>query len=90
MKNHPMQEIVWVDKVIRFRKNAIVSALLDHASEGRKLDLNDIARMGFSVADQMQLAQLIGYSVSGFGDLSYAERDVVRRADAKADRLANR
>ena len=35
----------------------------------------------------MQLAQLIGYSVSGFGDLSYADRDVVRRADRKTEKL---
>ncbi len=84
-RTHPMQGIVWAtDRVIRFRRNAIVERLLETSS----LDLNDIARMDFSEADRMQLAQLIGYSVSGFGDLSYASRDVVRRADKKAAALA--
>jgi hypothetical protein len=35
----------------------------------------------------MQLAQLIGYSVSGYGDLSYASRKSVRLADEIAEKL---
>ena len=84
MKNHPMQPVEYDEHgVIRFRKNAIVEKLLETSS----LDLNQIACMQFSNADRIQLAQLIGYSVSGFGDLFYADRDVVRRADKKAEKL---
>jgi hypothetical protein len=35
----------------------------------------------------MQLAQLIGYSVSGYGDLSYASDESVARADTIARKL---
>jgi hypothetical protein len=85
-RSFPMQPIMKTESgVVRFQENRIVSAVLAASSEGRKLDLNDIAILAahgnFTQAEQMQFAQLIGYSVSGFGDLSYADRDVVRRAD---------
>lgn len=91
--HHPHQPIGWDDRgIIRFKENAIVSALLEVASQ-HGLDLNQIAigvaRGRFRVEDQIQLAELIGYSVSGWGDLSYVPRDMVRRADAKAERIAN-
>ena len=81
---HPLQPI-GLDKhgVARFKENAIVRFLLDAGP----FDLNQIACMKFSAEDHSQLAQLIGYSVSGFGDLSYANEDVVSRADAIADRI---
>lgn len=68
---HPMQP-VYLDEagVVRFRENAIVRTLLDYAS-ARGLSLNELAVMPFSAEDRMQLAQLIGYSVSGYGELSY-------------------
>lgn len=87
-----MQPIVkTASGVVRFQENRIVSAFYEAASNGRKLDLNDIAIRAahgeFTQAEQMQFAQLIGYSVSGFGDLSYADKAVVRRADRKAESL---
>jgi hypothetical protein len=84
----PMQPIVFAERgVIRFKQNAIVRHLLDYASS-RGCSLNELARMDFSDDDRMQLAQLIGYSVSGYGDLSYASRESVERADEIADALA--
>ena len=88
MKSFPMQPIACAkDGVIRFVPNRIIEDLF---SVGL-LDLNKIAvaaaRGTYSAAEQMQVAQLIGYTVSGFGDLSYADRDVVRRADRKAAAL---
>lgn len=88
MKSFPMQPIVIApDGVARFQANRIIEDLL---LSGR-LNLNDVAiaaaRGAYSEAEQMQVAQLIGYSVSGFGELSYADRDVVRRADKKAAAL---
>ena len=88
MKSFPMQPIVKVKGVVRFQENRIVSAFVDAAAAGEALCLNDIVVMAaqgeFTQAEQMQFAQLIGYSVSGFGDLSYADRNVVRRADKGA------
>lgn len=61
--------------VIRFRRNDIVRALLDTG----KLNMNDLALRPFSDEDRRQFAQLIGYSISGYCDLSY-----VSEADADA------
>lgn len=85
MKSFPMQPIVIAeDGVARFQANRIIADLWKSGA----FSLNDIgikaAEGAYTEAEQMQLAQLIGYSVSGFGDLSYADREVVRRADRKA------
>jgi hypothetical protein len=47
-----------------------------------QFDMNQIARMNFDDEDRAQFAQLIGYSVSGYGDLSYASAESVAAADA--------
>lgn len=81
---HPMQPVV-MDKsgVARFKSNPIVRHLLDHGG----IDLNKIAMLGFDREDHSQFAQLIGYSVSGFGDLGYCDRAVLAEADAQVDQL---
>lgn len=53
--------------VVRFRPNRIVQHLLDNGP----FDLNDVAFLDVTNAEQMQFAQLIGYSVSGASSLSY-------------------
>lgn len=78
-----LQPIHVVGEVIRFKKNAIVEFLLREGG----FDMNSLGSMGFSKADQEQFAQLIGYSVSGFGELSYCSKAAVRAADAVADSL---
>lgn len=82
---HPMQPIGFAeDKVIRFKRNAIVRYLLDAGS----LDLNKLAiHGGFSKDDWTQFYQLIGYSVSGFGELSLVDKKTIKEADAIADKL---
>ena len=65
--------------VVRFKENAIVRQLLDFASE-RGMSLNEIARMPFSREDRVQFAQLIGYSLYGFGTLSYVDNDAYEAA----------
>ncbi len=84
MSDHPLQPLER-DKqgVIRFKQNAIVRYLLDAGP----FDLNDLALMPFTNDDREQFAQLIGYSVSGFGDLDYVRRDVVEEADKQAEAL---
>lgn len=81
---HPMQAII-LDKrgVARFQSNAII----EHLVETHAIDLNKLATMTFSKEDHMQLAQLMGYSVSGFGDLSYADPLVVRVADEIVEKI---
>lgn len=64
----PIQPLYVDDQdVLRFKENKIVTYLLENGG----IDLNQIAAKGFNVADEEQFAQLIGYSHSGFGDLSY-------------------
>ena len=88
---HPMQPIGWDEKtgkVIRFKQNKIVRMLLDT----HKLNLNDIAKMNakgiFNNDDYTQLMQLIGYSVSGYGELSTSPEETVREADRIAAELS--
>lgn len=68
----------------RFVRNAIVTYLLDIA-DGQGLGLNHIATMGFPPEDRAQFAQLIGYSLDGFAELSYVDDDTYRAAVAMAD-----
>lgn len=74
----PMQPI-YIDAagIARFKANAIVAFLLKNGP----FDLNDLATRGFSDEDEAQFAQLIGYSVSGWGDLSYVDAKDVAAAD---------
>ncbi len=82
-----MQQIVRTsDGVIRFRENKVVSWLLENGG----IDMNRIAIQGFDADDREQFAQLIGYSVSGFGDLSYASDEVYDTAAELADALRNK
>ena len=81
----PMQPIVRAkDGVIRFRANPLVVHLLAFA-EKLGCDMNALAQVPCPQQDRAQFAQLIGYSVSGYGDLSYALG--VEEADAAAERL---
>lgn len=85
---HPMQPVV-VDEhgVHRFKENAIVRYMLDEGTRANHFSLNTIARRPFSREDHEQLAQLIGYSVSGACDLSYMSDAVCNAALAESNRL---
>lgn len=87
MKNpkHPMQPVV-LDRsgVARFRVNNIVRFLLDAGP----YDLNKLALMPWSDEDREQFAQLIGYSVSGFGELGYTSDEVYDKAEKEAKKLS--
>lgn len=68
MSQHPIQPLEKdADGTLRFKGNAIVQHLLDHGM----ITLNDLAVLEFSQEDREQFAQLIGYSLGGFGELSY-------------------
>lgn len=77
---HPMQPIEICDGIARFQSNAIVRFLLDAGPFG----MNTLSLMAFDEQDREQFAQLIGYSVSGYGELPYASAVSVERADELA------
>lgn len=88
---HPMQHVEMVGEVARFRANAIVRWLVDDRDAHGHETLNDIAyRVDFRREDHEQLAQLIGYSVSGAGDLDYVDDETLAIADAAVEALTNR
>lgn len=55
----------------RFVPNRIVQEILNNSN----IDLNDISLLNFTDQERMQFAQLIGYSVSGFGGLDYVDEE---------------
>ena len=71
---HPTQKII----DYRFVENKIVNYLLDNGGIG----LNDLAVIPFDNEDREQFAQLIGYSLSGYSDLSYVSDDSYDKAIA--------
>jgi hypothetical protein len=76
-KQHPVQPLYKDSQgVIRFKPNQIVEYLLDNGP----FDLNQLAYMKFSQEDEEQFAQLIGYSLCGFGDLGYVSDETYERA----------
>ena len=85
MPSHPIQPIVKDGHgTVRFKENKIVSDLLDCASK-HGLSLNDIAIRDYSNEDRQQLAQLIGYSLSGYSELrSYVDDAAYAAAVAKS------
>lgn len=105
MKNsHPTQPVVKDDRgVLRFRENAVVRYIVDHAGDvvhpgapaidpdtGRpyhqgKLDLGKLLSMDFPQEDREQFAQLMGYSISGYHELSYVSDESCARASILAE-----
>lgn len=74
---HPVQPLITdEDGLIRFKANAIVRFLLNDSPN----DTNDLARMSFSREDWVQLMQLIGYTLAGFGELPYVRDEDYERA----------
>jgi hypothetical protein len=81
---HPIQPlIVAPDGFTRFKSNKVVVALLDRAKQGIRTDLNDLACLGLPNDDFEQFAQLIGYSLSGWGSLSYVSDRAYAAANAQ-------
>lgn len=81
-QKHPIQPTYKDENgTLRFKKNAIVSFLLDNGG----FDLNKLAVMDFSREDREQFAQLIGYSLSGFGELSYVSDETYGAAEVMAE-----
>lgn len=89
---HPVQKIAPdISGCPRFVQNEVVNWLLENAydEKGNKIDMNALAVQNFSREDRVQFAQLIGYSLDGFGTLSYVDTNdyVMAEASMKPDAL---
>jgi hypothetical protein len=77
---HPIQPLENDEMgVPRFHPNRIVQHLLEVGKQNG-CGLNELACMDFSRDDREQFAQLVGYSLGGFAELSYATDDTVEAA----------
>lgn len=81
---HPMQKISQDDQgTFRFVENPIVRYLLDAGP----FDMNDLAIRFHGEENQEdaeQFAQLIGYSLGGFSELSYVSDEAYELAEEAA------
>lgn len=84
---HPIQPLAKDEHgTVRFKGNAIVRYLLDAG----QFDMNHLAVTPFSQEDREQFAQLIGYSLSGYSDLSYVRDDSYEAAAKMAEGVDER
>ena len=72
--------------VVRFKCNEIIKKLV----RDKTIDLSEIDFAAFPTPDVEQFFQLLGYSVSGYGDISFVRPETIAAADAKADELLER
>jgi hypothetical protein len=80
MSRQPLQPLeLDAHGVLRFKANAIVNKLLEHGTR-TGLGLNELGVMDFTQDDREQFAQLIGYSLAGFSDLSYVSDETYEKA----------
>ena len=79
---HPMQPLVMEDGIVRFKRNAIIDRLVFRE---QTISLNKIAQWissgAVSAEDAEQFWQLLGYSVSAYGTMSFVRPETVAKAD---------
>lgn len=102
----PMQPVIKdEDGAPRFRENAIIRYIVDHAGDvvhpgapaidpdtGRpfhqgRLDLGKLMTLDFPQEDREQFAQLMGYSISGYHELSYVSDESCAQASVLAEQV---
>lgn len=82
---HPMQPLGFDPHgVVRFKQNAVVRFLLDNSEN---IDMNKIVMRGFPQEDLEQFYQLIGYSFSGYCELSQVSGKSYKKAAKRYDKL---
>jgi hypothetical protein len=77
------------------RPNAIVQYVIEHAQamiathpmHAGRLDLNGLHTRNFPQADREQFAQLMGYSISGYHELSYVSDTSAAEATLLAEKI---
>lgn len=86
---HPMQPVfIDEDGIARFRGNPIVRFLYDWAVN-KGMGMNELIMMPFENEDREHFAQLIGYSICGYGELSYVSDKSYAEAEEKVSELKN-
>ena len=99
----PMQPVIKDEGgILRFRENAIIRYIVDHAGDvvhpgapaidprtGRpyhqgRLDLGKLMTMDFPQEDREQFAQLMGYAITGYHELSYVSEESATQASVLA------
>ena len=93
-QKHPDQPMVITeDDVIRFKENRIVRKLLKISSE-KGFSLNeiylDVLEGNYDREDYVQLMQLIGYSFSGYSELSCVNDEEYERAEKQYEELSEK
>lgn len=87
MKN-PIQPLVNEDGILRFKRNEIVRYLLDSHPN---CDMNSLAALDFSDDDRQQFAQLLGYSLGGYAELTrYVDNEAYELAENMAKGMDER
>lgn len=76
----PMQPLEIDAGKARFKQNTLVRFLLDAGP----FDMNKLAIIRCSDAERSQFAQLIGYSIDGWGELDYVTDEERARAESLA------
>lgn len=77
----PQQPVVVREGISRFQSNALVQHLYDWA-QVRGHGLTELALVDAPDSHRQQFAQLIGYSIDGYGELSYVDEQAFERAAA--------
>lgn len=86
----PMQPIVKdANGVVRFKANKLVWYLQKRLRYSG-VDLNMLTEIGdlFAPADWEQFYQLLGYSVSGYGDLAVVSAESIEEADKRVEAMS--
>lgn len=87
-QENPIQPVVKAKgDTARFKANQIVRYLIDLTREKGICDMNMLAILPFNKDDRQQFAQLIGYTVEGYGELPYHSEEVYAIASAEANKL---
>lgn len=86
---HPVQPLEYKNGAVCFKENSMVRFLLDWASS-RGMSLNELAVVPICREDRQHFAQLIGYSVDGYNELSYHDRKIGDTAFAEAEKMRAR
>ena len=74
---HPIQPLIEDNNgTVRFKENVLVTYILDNGG----IDLNDLALIDFPLNDREQFNQLIGYSLSGYGELGFVSDETYEAA----------
>ena len=76
-----MRPLVDVNGVIRFKQNAVIRWLFEQGH----LNLNRIPVDELPLEDVEEFWQMLGYSVSGYGELSFIRPETVAEADEVAE-----